>query len=63
MFIEEVIFRQLSLKLKADGQKKTAPKTLAIQEQIDDLSTRFYNDDIDSTDLLRRRSLVVASKK
>jgi hypothetical protein len=49
---EEVIFRQLSLKLKAGSQKTKAPKTLAVQEQIKNLGTRFYNNDIDHIELL-----------
>jgi hypothetical protein len=60
---EEVIFRQRSLKHKAGAQKKLVLKTLAIQKQIDNLSTRFYNDDIDRAGLLDGLSLLVASKK
>jgi hypothetical protein len=49
--------------LKASAQKKTVLKTLAMQKEIDNLSTRFYNDDIDRAELLGGLSLLVASKK
>jgi hypothetical protein len=60
---EEVIFRQQYFKLKAGSQKKKAPRTLAMQKQIDTLGTRFYNDEIDRAELLDGLSLLVASKK
>jgi len=60
---EEVTFRQQSLKLKAGAQKTTTLKTLAMQKQIDNLGTRFYNDDIDRAELLDGLALLVASKK
>jgi len=34
-----------------------------MQEQIDNLDTQFYNDDIDRTELLEGLSLLVASRK
>jgi hypothetical protein len=49
---EEVIFQKQYLKLKAGSQKKKAPRTLAMQKQIDNLGTRFYNSDIDRAELL-----------
>ena len=55
---KEVIFRQQSLKLKTGAQK-----TLAMQKQIDNSCTRFYNDDSDRAELLVGLSLLVASKK
>jgi hypothetical protein len=60
---EEVIFRQQSLKLKAGAQKKTVLKTLTMQKHIDNLNTRFNNNDIDRAELLEGLSLLVASKK
>jgi hypothetical protein len=51
-----------SVKLKAGLQKRKASKTLALQKSIDNLSTRFYNDDIDRAELLDGLSLLVASK-
>lgn len=60
---EEVVFRQQSLKLKVGIQKKKAPKTLVMQARIDELATRFSNDDIDRTELLEGLSLLVAQKK
>jgi hypothetical protein len=45
-----IFFRRQSL--KAGSQKKAAPKRLVIQEQIDNLGTRFYNDDINRAELL-----------
>jgi hypothetical protein len=60
---EEVVFRQQSLKLKVGIQKKKAPKNLVMQARIDELATRFSNDDIDRTELLEGLSLLVAQKK
>ena len=60
---EEVIFRQQYLKLRAGSQQKKAPRTLAMQKQIDNLGARFDNGDIDRAELLEGLSLLVASKK
>jgi hypothetical protein len=60
---EGVIFRQQSLELKAGWQKVKAPKTLAMQEYIDNSDTCFYNDDINRPELLEELSLMMASKK
>ncbi|CAF1166798.1 unnamed protein product [Adineta ricciae] len=60
---EEVIFRQLFLKFKAGAQKKIMLKTLTMQKHIDNLNTRFNNNEIDRVELLDGLSLLVASKK
>jgi hypothetical protein len=61
--VKKSSIRQKSLKLKAGSQKKKAPKTLAMQKQIDNLSNRFYNNEIDRVEMLDGLSLLVASKK
>jgi len=61
--VKSRVINETTFKLEAGSQNKNAPKTLAMQEQIDNLGTRFYNDDIDRTELLEGLSLLVASKK
>ncbi len=61
--VEEAVFQQQSVKLKAGSQKKKRSKTLGMQKQIDHLGNRFYNDQIDRVELLDGLSLLVASKK
>ncbi|CAF1532350.1 unnamed protein product [Adineta ricciae] len=60
---EEVIFRQVFLKFKAGAQKKIMLNTLTMQKHIDNLNTRFNNNEIDRVELLDGLSLLAASKK
>ncbi len=43
--------------------EKKRLKTLAMQKQIEDLTARFYNKEIDGIELLNELSILVASKK
>ena len=63
LVVDDYVFQQQSLKFKAGSQQKKAPKVLAMQKQIENLSTRFCNGEIDLAELLEGLSLLVASKK
>jgi hypothetical protein len=57
---EEVVFQQQLVHLQSGKQKKQKKKTTAMQNRLENLSSRFENAEIDLKEYLQSLSLLVA---
>ena len=60
---DEVIFRQLMLKINSGGQRKKTKAVLAFEVRLKTLGTRFENNGIDGKQYFKVLSFLVANKK
>ena len=61
--VEEVLFRQQTLKMLTGGQKKKERKVLDLQARIAKLGSMFDQNKIELDELLKGLSLLVGAKK